>query len=160
MASMNGNALSDSDLAAIECRERHATPGPWVILNPESPEDFDGPYPKWRGVEADRPDAVIVPKCQGEGYTDSILNADFIAAARQDVPRLVVEVRRLRDERVRLRSSRSDLLHALVDAADALLDQWRLEGAPHRREPLWTAYRRAKDAAEQAIEARAKESAQ
>jgi hypothetical protein len=92
--------IDEKRLEAIECRSRHATPGPWETFQGDdlqNPEDYDGPYPKWRGVIPSAPGSEpVVERCKGDGYTDSILNTDFIAHARQDVPDLVAEVRRLR----------------------------------------------------------------
>jgi hypothetical protein len=93
--------LSEADLKAIEMRVDQATPSPWETFQGEDfhdPEDYDGMYPRWRGVLAPGRaiDPAIVERCGGEGYSDSILNADFIAHARTDVPALVAEVRRLR----------------------------------------------------------------
>lgn len=108
------NPLTREELEAIKARMSLATPGPWEVLHPEAPEDFDGPYPKWRGVIGPSPDAVIVEKCGGEGYTDSILNADFIAHARTDIVSLLSEVERLRDENEALASLTPDQHRARI----------------------------------------------
>lgn len=90
------------DLDAVEARVNAATPGPWGVGNGtnvvrglevtgcgsytciQSVAEIDDDRCDW-----DRDEAVEV---------DQEDDADFIAAARQDVPRLVAEVRRLRAE--------------------------------------------------------------
>lgn len=75
------------DLDAIEARAKAATPGPWRV-NPRveaDPGETDG-----HGWLAGPPAAIE--------YEAALFNrdADFIAAAREDVPALIAEVRRLR----------------------------------------------------------------
>lgn len=71
----------------MEARCLAATPGPWKS-SVEGRDHFAG-------------DTVIL-RWAGEGYDDlylhggTIADYDFVAAARQDVPRLIEEVRRLR----------------------------------------------------------------
>ena len=81
--------LEDFELAAIEERCRAASPGPWRA--------FFGP-----GIGG--PDFIMVSDADEEpdmyvdrdGKPASSFDLDFIASARQDVPRLVAEIRRLR----------------------------------------------------------------
>ncbi|MFE4478597.1 MULTISPECIES: hypothetical protein [Streptomycetaceae] len=93
--------LSEEELSAIELRAGAATPGPWVArletrqgiggasfvqLRPDAPQDDEFHLTRTTdGRTRTGPDPA----------TDADL--DFIAAARQDVPRLVAEVRRLRE---------------------------------------------------------------
>lgn len=82
--------MSEDELATIEARANAASPEPWAMA-----VDDDG--------------CLCVRIGQSPGYTDVLYmgdlevtlptdhaNADFIAAARADVPALVAEVRRLR----------------------------------------------------------------
>jgi hypothetical protein len=87
----NFDELSEDDLAQIERRIAAASPGPWTA--------FYGP-----GIGGD--DFIRVSEQDGE--PDMYVSRDrepaaeadleFIAEARQDVPRLLAEVRRLRGQ--------------------------------------------------------------
>ena len=72
--------LNDEELREIEQRAEKATPGPWKV---ESSTEGD-----W---VLDNRDDVIAGTFVQEG------DADFIAHAREDVPALIAEVRRLRE---------------------------------------------------------------
>ncbi|MGW4380156.1 hypothetical protein [Kitasatospora sp. NPDC004531] len=93
-------ALSDEELNAIERRVAAASPGPWTaflesrqaaggdsFIRLDADPEQDDEFYLHRFVDG-RPILGIDPR------TDADL--DFIAAARQDVPRLLAEVRRLR----------------------------------------------------------------
>src|SRR5947207_15912769 len=85
--------LTDAELNAMEARAAAATPGPWQSF--VEGRDFSGGddvictggrdlyvrHSPWRDQPVGPADAA---------------DLDFIAAARQDIPRLVREVRRLR----------------------------------------------------------------
>lgn len=73
-------ASSGLDLDVIEARANAATPGPWGALSPRA----DGASPVTRAGGA-----WIAPFTAED-------DAEFIAHAREDVPALVDEVRRLR----------------------------------------------------------------
>lgn len=94
-------------LREIEERWNLTTHGTWEVFqgdDPNNPDDYDGPYPKWRGVAvAGDGGAIIVERCGGDGYTDSILNADFIAHVHQDLPWLLALLREKEEENRRLR---------------------------------------------------------
>lgn len=94
--------LTAERLAEIEARANAATPGPW--------------YAEHRGVVAGACREVIdiVDDCAVSGWRDYPANQAFIAHAREDVPALVAEVRRL----------------------TAALDLARREGAEAMREAL------------------------
>ncbi|MFJ9459737.1 hypothetical protein ACIRST_32265 [Kitasatospora sp. NPDC101447] len=92
--------LSDDELALIERRAAAATPGPWVAWT-ESRHGIGGEsFIQIRpGAEGD--DELYVRRFTAGQEVKSPnpeLDADFdfIAAARQDVPRLIAEVKRLR----------------------------------------------------------------
>jgi hypothetical protein len=108
--------MADLDLEAIKTRALAATPGPWVVGRTTEPdwgplaESGTGKYfaegewwPKSRTVEgthvAAKGDAPrMVADMTSRGYPNSRFAADaqFIAAARTDVPALIAEVERLR----------------------------------------------------------------
>ncbi len=80
--------LSDDELARIEARCNAATPSPWIAYvegrDHTSGSSFikTGP-PKQRGQDIELTGATVE-------------DHDFIAGARQDIPRLIAEIRRLR----------------------------------------------------------------
>lgn len=80
------NPLTESDLSEIEARCEAATPGKWFVYHADAGPTVQVPK-GWV--------ALLDWKCCG-GTLDQRANATFIAAAREDVPRLVAEVRRLR----------------------------------------------------------------
>ena len=85
--------MSEERLAAIEAREKAATPGPWWGCQ-------DACHPAEHTPEqvvfaADW--SVVCEFATDDGLGDrDRANKDFIAASRQDVPDLLAEVRRLR----------------------------------------------------------------
>ncbi|CDX39306.1 conserved hypothetical protein [Mesorhizobium sp. SOD10] len=81
-------SLSEFDLQEMESRAAAARPGPWKSW--VEGRDFDGGSNFIQtGNGAERGEDI-----QMSGAT--VAEQDFIAAARQDVPHLVAEVRRLR----------------------------------------------------------------
>lgn len=84
---MTAQPLTDEQLAAIQAREAAATPGPWAI---EWDEDdvTDTPFPVSLGP---------IGYLEHRGKREQA-DAEFIAAARADVPALLAEVHRLRAE--------------------------------------------------------------
>lgn len=72
--------MTESELQAIEARAEAATEGPW--------HSEDGLVDM--GMDKPTIDLIREDNCRA--------NADFIAAARTDIPALVAEVRRLREE--------------------------------------------------------------
>lgn len=99
-----------TDLDEIEAAYAAATPGPWEAELERSP------YPRWVLIYASRPEAPLVAQVRwseaslvtgavtgdrsrdnpGPFQREAKAAADFIANARQWVPELVAEVRRLR----------------------------------------------------------------
>jgi hypothetical protein len=89
--------LDDAELEAIEARCDAASPGPWKSFI----EDRD----HWSGddfirvSDRDEEPEMYVSRATAQGLQPaSRQDLDFIAAARQDVPRLVAEIRRLRSQ--------------------------------------------------------------
>lgn len=87
--------LSDEDLLAIEERSEAASPGPW--------QPFVEGRDHWGGDDfiriglSDEPDMYVMRAAAGPKLTPaSTPDLDFIAHARQDVPALLAEIRRLR----------------------------------------------------------------
>ena len=80
--------LTDGDLDRIERRCNAATKGPWESF--VEGRDFLGgsDFIRTGGLDADSPDIELI------GAT--VEDQDFIAHARQDVPQLLEEVRRLK----------------------------------------------------------------
>lgn len=91
------NPITDAQLDEIDARHNAATPGPWG-----SHRDLDGVYtiqarPRvtCAGMETDGDIATLAA---GRTDAESYANARFIGHAREDVPALLAEVRRLRDK--------------------------------------------------------------
>lgn len=107
--------LSDEDLERIERLAEAATPGPWFS------------YVIGRDPEAVS-NCIELGSCNELGSFKSIelsggaaADQDFIASARQDVPRLLTEVRKLR--------ARLDALRAVHRSADSLRNVKDARGA-------------------------------
>lgn len=82
--------MTDEDLDAIEKRAKEATPGPWKLWAAEVRADPVG--------DSNLDTSVPVAR------TYDTRNAKFVACARADVPALVAEIRRLREENSELRA--------------------------------------------------------
>lgn len=79
--------MTDDELRAVRERAKAATPGPWAVSYDEDVDTF--------GVvaEDDGPGDVFIVEEMGQpGQHD----AEFIAHARQDIPRLLDEIANLR----------------------------------------------------------------
>lgn len=87
--------LTNEELNAIEKRANAATPGPWewdgAQADDESVADFGAP---WIPQGSTLGNTLIQ---LADTYEGSPADCAFVAAARDDVPCLVTEVRRLRD---------------------------------------------------------------
>jgi hypothetical protein len=83
------------ELSAIYDRCRRATPGPWVACRDHSViGGIGGPI-----CQMDEDDAIVVGQAGDWGPSnDPWDDAEFIAHARSDVPRLLAEVQRVRME--------------------------------------------------------------
>lgn len=87
------------DLDAIQARADAATPGPWTVEEGAGAEGLrDGWWEYERRACNVETDLEFVTT-DGDGMgASSRADAEFIAHARTDVPALIAEVRRLRDE--------------------------------------------------------------
>lgn len=85
-------ALSEDDLRAIEARANAATDGPW--RDPWAAPDGEDEFRSAGGQTI-----FAAEFCDGPRLAINPPDAAFIAHAREDVPRLLAEVRRLRAER-------------------------------------------------------------
>ena len=90
--------MDDAELKAIEDRCQGASPGPWKAFvegrDHWSGDDFI------RVSDDDAEPDMYVYRATSEGLWPAASNdLDFIAAARQDVPRLLSEIQRLRHSR-------------------------------------------------------------
>jgi hypothetical protein len=99
VARVNGEELGDEDLAEIARRADAATPAPWYSWV-EGRDGVAGESFIQTGgsSDGDSPDIYVTHSFR-KGSASMPANAndlDFIAAAREDVPRLVAEVQRLR----------------------------------------------------------------
>lgn len=89
--------LTDADLDEIEARANAATPGPWDVS--DGNEGDWPPRPLWMVTNEafhNPPADDDTPWIAAELHTGVRDDAEFVAAARTDVPRLLAEVRRLR----------------------------------------------------------------
>lgn len=82
------NLMSEAELAAIEKRAEAACPGPWKSFV-EGRDHEGGSNFIMTGPEASRGEDI-------ELIGATAADQDFIAGARQDVPKLLAEVRTLR----------------------------------------------------------------
>ena len=95
---MKGISISAEELAEIESRSHAASKGPWTsFINRR--DYWGGPdFIRVGTEEDDLPDMYISrdsPQPGGPAEGASVADHDFIAHSREDVPRLIEEVRRL-----------------------------------------------------------------
>lgn len=87
--------MTEQELAETEARAAAATPGPWTSYV-EGRDHLSGDA-FIRFSDSDDEDDMYVPRHRSTGcYPASTADQDFIAHARQDVPALIDDVRRLR----------------------------------------------------------------
>ncbi len=94
---MTSEELSDTDLDEIERRADSASSGPWQSFIEDRNHQSGDTFIRMGGEDPSVPDMYVqysLPGLTTVRVPDADL--DFIAGARQDVPRLVAEVRRLR----------------------------------------------------------------
>lgn len=114
--------MDEKELAGIRARAEKATPGIWKW-------EFDPALDVFIGLGSSV-SSVIEQELWDDGYRGFAISSDdaaFIAAARQDIPRLLDEVERLRSENERL-SSLEQRVIAAEERAEALkLENLNLE---------------------------------
>lgn len=113
--------MTDEQLKEIEARASAAVAGPWKpALDPVRPPD--------RGLAVDTPDGFVLVRTRfltGPNADGIRADAEFIAHAREDVPALVAEVRRLRESEERLRAMLASRVFANVnDYGACCIDCW------------------------------------
>lgn len=119
---MAAESLTDERLAEIEARAAAATPPPWQAR----PCGGANPHGEARAIAHPRPDLAerFPAPAYGDAFReDRVCGADgmsagdlaFVAAARQDVPDLLAELRRLREENAGLREELSNAYDTLAD---------------------------------------------
>jgi len=90
------DGLTNEELDIIEARAAAATPGPWES-SIEGRDHLAGDgFIRTGGLNDDAPDMYVTLWFGVRKVPAPPADLDFIAAARQDVPRLVAELRRLR----------------------------------------------------------------
>lgn len=124
---MSDETLTDEELNEIEARAAAATPGPWHV---------DGRHEHERGggidfIESEAGRQIV---CGDSGaYPPVLTDADFIAAARTDVPRLVAA---LRAEREPVDWPKLEAEHAPVIALIRALPEIGTDAEQERRRVL------------------------
>jgi hypothetical protein len=93
---MDAGELTEADLAETEALLSAASPGPW-FSSVEGRDHWSGNSIILTGG-GDIELLTYMPHVTGPDHEQSIADQDFIAHARQAVPRLIAEVRRLRAE--------------------------------------------------------------
>jgi hypothetical protein len=120
--------LTPADLSAIEDRYTAATPGPWCSWIEGRDHDSDESVITTGGI------GIYIHPVPTRGHPH---DQDFIAAARQDIPRLVAEVRRLHRLLGDAPSLPGAKLQMLFDTAyDAVREYRRTDDMDSLREAL------------------------
>lgn len=88
--------LTDEELAQIAERADAATPGPWMAFVEGRDHVAGDDFIRTGGIDDSRSDMYVSHYVGATARKVPAADLDFIAAARQDVPRLVAEIRRLR----------------------------------------------------------------
>lgn len=91
--------ITDDEIAEIEFRANHATPGPWEAYSAPCCPDMGG---------VDGPKDRIMTACVGHyGHPALLTDAEFMAHARTDIPHLIAE---LQEARARVEEMQSSLV--------------------------------------------------
>lgn len=92
--------MNESLLSELEKLERDATPGPWVS-SVEGRDHLAGDNAIFTADDPRQVDPdvyVSIRVAGGDWHPISVADQDFIAAARNAIPTLIAELRRLRGE--------------------------------------------------------------
>jgi hypothetical protein len=90
--------LTNNDLDEIEQRATAATPGPWEAFIEERHAIGGDSFIRTGGLDDNQPDMYVSQYHGATSVKVPAADLDFIANARQDIPRLVAEIRRLRGQ--------------------------------------------------------------
>ena len=90
----SNDPISDTELHTMQQRADAASKGPWEAFV-AGPGDSFSSMIRIGGVDDNEPDMYL---SREDWYSANAADLRFIAAARQDVPRLIAEVQRLRRE--------------------------------------------------------------
>ncbi|MCX4596153.1 hypothetical protein OG819_42830 [Streptomyces sp. NBC_01549] len=121
MTSQPERPLTEQQLTEIETRANAATPGPWCTDSWEI----------YQGTEYEAGAEWIGETCRAGEMDDSRADAEFVAAARTDVPLLLAEVRRLTAALDEMTHCRDNALRALYrDDVDTDIDLEETIAAP------------------------------
>jgi len=93
------DGLTENELAEMEGRARAATDGPWQAYVEGRDHVAGDNFIRTGGLDDASPDMYVTHYHGVQPVPAPAADLDFIASARQDVPRLVAEVRRLREAR-------------------------------------------------------------
>ena len=93
---MADEELTDQELAEMQLRAEQASPAPWQSFLERRDHLSGDSFIRVGGLDDDEPDMYVMRQTDKGLPPASEFDLDFIANARQDVPRLVAEVRRLR----------------------------------------------------------------
>lgn len=90
--------MDDDLLDELERLEKAATPGPWVssIEGRDHVAGSDAIFTREDQRQVDSDVYVSIRVASGDWHPASVADQDFIAAARNALPKLIAEVRRLR----------------------------------------------------------------
>lgn len=94
--------MTDKELAEIRARCEAATKGPWVECRNGGGDDF------LYSIDSE-PTGLPIVKADCGVYPPEKEDADFIAHAREDIPKLLAEVERLRKQVAELDAECDDL---------------------------------------------------
>jgi len=93
----DSSEISSAELDAIDRRSNLASPSPWTAFVEGRDHSSGDTFIKIGVEHDDTHDMYVTVSKAGEGTkTASAIDLDFIAHARQDIPRLIEEVRRLK----------------------------------------------------------------
>jgi hypothetical protein len=85
--------ITDEDLDAMRARIAAATPGPWTSIVEGRDQTSGSSF-----IQTATQDLYVSGEDYVGGGGHATADLDFIANARQDMPRLIAEVERLRQE--------------------------------------------------------------
>ena len=87
--------MKDEEVRSIEVRCDAATSGPWESFVEGRDHLAGDDFIRTGGLDHDSPDMYVTLYSGAVPRPASAADLDFIAHARQDIPRLIAEIRRL-----------------------------------------------------------------